>query len=104
MYKRQQFGRTYQVRVQADAQFRSRVEQIAQLKVRSERGEMIPLSSLMRVSDTYGPDMVQRYNAYVAADLNGGPAPGVSSGQAQEALEKLAREVLPRGSPMNGPS
>ena len=92
-----QFGRTYQVRVQADAQFRSRVEQIAQLKVRSERGEMIPLSSLMRVSDTYGPDMVQRYNAYVAADLNGGPAPGVSSGQAQEALEKLAREVLPKG-------
>jgi len=58
---------------------------------------MVPLSSLMRVTDSYGPDRVQRYNAYVAADLNGGPAPGYSSGQAQAALEKIAREVLPKG-------
>ncbi|MET0963649.1 MAG: efflux RND transporter permease subunit [Noviherbaspirillum sp.] len=92
-----QFGRTYQVRVQADAPFRSRPEDIAQLKVRSDKGEMIPLSSLMRVRDSYGPDRVQRYNAYVSADINGGPAPGVSSGQAQAALEKIAREVLPKG-------
>jgi len=92
-----QFGRTYQVRVQADAQFRSHAEQISQLKVRSDKGEMIPLSSLMRVTDTYGPDRVQRYNAYVAADLNGGPAPGVSSGQAQAIMEKIARETLPKG-------
>jgi multidrug efflux pump len=92
-----QFGRTYQVRVQADAQFRSHAEDIANLKVRSTKGEMIPLSSLMRVTDSYGPDRVQRYNAYVAADLNGGPAPGYSSGQAQAALEKLAKEVLPKG-------
>ena len=73
-----QFGRTYQVRVQADAQFRSQPEQIAQLKVRNDKGEMIPLSSLMQVKDSYGPDRVQRYNNYVAADINGGPAPGVS--------------------------
>ncbi|HEX8957164.1 MAG TPA: efflux RND transporter permease subunit, partial [Burkholderiaceae bacterium] len=66
-----QFGRTYQVRVQADAPFRSHAEDIAQLKVRNDKGEMIPLSSLMRVKDSYGPDRVQRYNAYVAADLNG---------------------------------
>jgi len=92
-----QFGRTYQVRVQADAPFRSHAEDIAQLKVRSEKGEMIPLSSLMRVKDSYGPDRVQRYNAYVSADLNGAPAPGVSTGQAQAALEKIAREVLPKG-------
>ena len=92
-----QFGRTYQVRVQADAQFRSQPEQIAQLKVRSDKGEMIPLSSLMTVKDSYGPDRVQRYNAYVSADINGGPAPGVSSGQAQAALEKIAAEVLPKG-------
>jgi len=92
-----QFGRTYQVRVQADAPFRSQADDIAQLKVRSEKGEMIPLSSLMRVKDSYGPDRVQRYNAYVAADLNGGAAPGVSSGQAQAALEGIAREVLPKG-------
>ncbi|PRC90718.1 efflux RND transporter permease subunit [Solimicrobium silvestre] len=92
-----QFGRTYQVRVQADAPYRSHAEDIAQLKVRNDKGEMIPLSSLMRVKDSYGPDRVQHYNGYVTADLNGGPAPGVSSGQAQVALEKIAHEVLPKG-------
>lgn len=92
-----QFGRTYQVKVQADAQFRSHAEDIAQLKVRSSKGEMIPLSSLMRVKDSYGPDRVQRYNAYISADLNGGPAPGISSGQAQAAMERIAKEVLPKG-------
>jgi multidrug efflux pump len=91
------FGRTYQVRVQADAQFRSHPRDVEQLKVRSNSGEMIPLSSLMRVRDTYGPGRVQRYNAYPTADLNGAAAPGVSSGQAQAALEKLAKEVLPNG-------
>ena len=92
-----QFGRTYQVRVQADAQFRSHADQISQLKVRSDKGEMIPLSSLMQVKDSYGPDRVQRYNGYVSADINGGAAPGASSGQAQAALEKIAAEVLPKG-------
>jgi multidrug efflux pump len=58
---------------------------------------MIPLSSLMRITDSYGPDRVQRYNAYVAADVNAGPAPGYSSGQAQAALERIAKEVLPNG-------
>ena len=92
-----EFGRTYQVRVQADAPFRSHPEDIALLKVRSDKGEMVPLSSLMRVTDSAGPDRVQRYNAYVAADLNGGAAPGYSSGQAQAALEQVAKEVLPQG-------
>jgi multidrug efflux pump len=92
-----QFGRTYQVRVQADAPFRSQREQIAQLKVRNDKGEMIPLSSLMKIRDTYGPDRVQRYNNYVAAELNGGPAPGVSSGQAQAALEEIVKATLPKG-------
>jgi multidrug efflux pump len=92
-----QFGRTYQVRVQADAPFRSQREQIAQLKVRNDKGEMIPLSSLMKVKDTYGPDRVQRYNGYVAAELNGGPAPGVSSGQAQAAMEEIVKATLPKG-------
>jgi multidrug efflux pump len=92
-----QFGRTYQVRVQADAAFRSHVEDIGQMKVRSNSGQMIPLSSLMRISDSAGPDRVQRYNAYVSAEINGGPAPGVSSGQAQAAMERIAKEVLPKG-------
>ena len=92
-----QFGRTYQVKVQADAPFRSQAEQIAQLKVRNDKGEMIPLSSLMRIKDSYGPDMVQRYNGYLSADLNGAAALGVSSGQAQAIMEKLAKETLPKG-------
>ncbi|MCC2954349.1 efflux RND transporter permease subunit [Massilia sp. IC2-477] len=92
-----QFGRTYQVRVQADSQFRSQPEQIAQLKVRNENGEMIPLSSLVHIRDSYGPDRVQRYNNYLAADINGGPAAGVSSGQAQAIMERLAKETLPKG-------
>ncbi|MBI3381416.1 MAG: efflux RND transporter permease subunit [Aquabacterium sp.] len=91
------FGRTFQVVVQADAPFRSNAEAISQLKVRSNSGEMVPLGSLMKVSDSYGPDRVQRYNAYVAADINGGPAPGVSSGQAQAIMEKIAAETLPKG-------
>ena len=92
-----QFGRTYQVRVQADAPYRSHAEDIEQLKVKSDKGEMIPLSSLMRVRDSYGPDRVQRYNAYVAADLNGGAAPGVSSGEAQAEMDKILKETLPKG-------
>lgn len=91
------FGRTYQVRVQADEQYRSHVEDIKKLKVRSNNGDMIPLSSLMRVSDSYGPERVQRYNGYVSADLNGSPAPGYSSGQAQAAIERIAKDVLPKG-------
>ncbi len=91
------FGRTFQVVVQADAPFRANAEGISQLKTRSNTGQMVPLGSLMTVSDSYGPDRVQRYNAYVAADINGGPAPGVSSGQAQAIMEQIAKETLPKG-------
>jgi multidrug efflux pump len=92
-----QFGRTFQVRVQADAPFRSQIGQVDQIKVRTEQGEMVPLSSLVRFSDTYGPDRVQRYNNYLAADVNAAPAPGYSTGQAQAALERIAAETLPKG-------
>ena len=85
------FGRTYQVIVQADAPFRSRAEDIAQLKMRNAEGEMVPLGSLLRVEQSFGPDRVIRYNAYPAADINGGPAPGFSSGQAQ-ARDRAHRE------------
>jgi multidrug efflux pump len=92
-----EFGRVYQVRVQADAPYRAHAEDIGLLKTRNSAGEMVPLSSLVKVSPTFGPEMVVRYNGYTAADINGGPAPGYSSGQAQEAAEKIAAEVLPRG-------
>jgi multidrug efflux pump len=91
------FGRTYQVKVQADAPYRDRVQDIAQLKVRNASGEMVPLGSLMKVAPSYGPERVQRYNGYLSADINGEPAPGYSSGQAQAIIEQLARETLPNG-------
>jgi len=91
------FGRTYQVIVQADAQYRAHSEDIAQLKVRNDSGSMVPLGSIMRVRQSYGPDRGLRYNAYPAADINGGAAPGVSSGQATAIMERLARETLPNG-------
>jgi multidrug efflux pump len=91
------FGKTYQVIVQADEQHRSRAEDIGKLKIRNGRGEMVPLSALMTVTDTFGPGSVGRYNGFFSADLNGAPKPGISSGQAQAAMEKMLREVLPRG-------
>ncbi|MDX3905489.1 MAG: multidrug efflux RND transporter permease subunit [Pigmentiphaga sp.] len=91
------FGRVYQVRAQADAPFRAHADDILALKTRNAAGEMVPLSSLVDVRPTYGPEMVVRYNGYTAADINGGPAPGYSSDQAQAAAERIAAEVLPRG-------
>ena len=91
------FGRTYSVRVQADAKFRAQPEDIGQLKVRSASGQMIPLSALLKVDATTGPERTNRYNGFLAADINGGPAPGFSSGQAQAAIEKILHETLPPG-------
>ncbi|QEL65178.1 multidrug efflux pump [Oryzomicrobium terrae] len=91
------FGRVYQVRAQADAPFRARPEDILQLKTRNRDGEMVPLSSLVKVKPGFGPEMVVRYNGFTAADINGGPAPGFSSAQAEAAAERVAAETLPRG-------
>ncbi|MCD2185046.1 efflux RND transporter permease subunit [Rhizobium sp. GN54] len=91
------FGRTYSVRVQADARFRAHAEDIGALKVRSQSGEMIPLATLLKVEATTGPERTTRYNGFLAADINGGPAPGFSSGQAQAAVERIADETLPPG-------
>ncbi|WP_186068667.1 efflux RND transporter permease subunit [Burkholderia gladioli] len=91
------FGRVYQVRAQADAPFRTDADSILQLKTRNARGEMVPLSSLIKVTPTYGPETVIRYNGFLAADINGGPAPGYSSGQAMAAVERIAAQTLPRG-------
>ncbi|WP_447922091.1 efflux RND transporter permease subunit [Achromobacter aegrifaciens] len=94
------FGRVFQVRAQADAPFRAHADDILQLKTRNAAGEMVPLSSLVTVNQTFGPEMVVRYNGYTAADINGGPAPGYSSDQAQAAVERVAAETLPRGMKM----
>jgi len=91
------FGRTYSVRVQADAPFRARADDIGQLKVRSRTGDMIPLSALLKVQQAAGPERAMRYNGFLSADITGGPAPGYSSGQAQAAAERIAAETLPKG-------
>ncbi|WP_339482837.1 MULTISPECIES: efflux RND transporter permease subunit [unclassified Pseudomonas] len=91
------FGRTYQVNVQAEQQFRLEPDQIGQLKVRNNRGEMIPLATFIKVSDTSGPDRVMHYNGFITAEINGAAAPGYSSGQAEKAIEKLLRDELPNG-------
>ncbi|WP_424530160.1 efflux RND transporter permease subunit [Shewanella sp.] len=92
-----QFGRTYQVNVQADEQFRQTPEQIAQLKVRNNQGEMVPIGSFINVANVAGPDRVMHYNGFTTAELNGGAAPGFSSGEAQAAIEKILAETLPNG-------
>jgi multidrug efflux pump len=91
------FGRTYTVRVQADAPFRARPDDIGQLKVRSATGDMVPLSALLKVKLSAGPERAMRYNGFLSADINGGAAPGYSSGQAQAAVTRIAKETLPKG-------
>ncbi|MGP0170857.1 efflux RND transporter permease subunit [Pseudomonas sp. NCHU5208] len=91
------FGRTYQVNVQADQQFRLEPEQIGQLKVRNNRGEMVPLSTFVKVDDSSGPDRVMHYNGFLTAEINGAAAPGYSSGQAEAAIARLLDQELPNG-------
>src|SRR6185437_3825340 len=91
------FGRTYQVNVSADPAFRHTPQDILQLKTRNAQGQMVPLGSFVTVQQGAGPDRVQHYNGYATAEINGGPAPGFSSGQAQAAMEKLAKDNLPNG-------
>ena len=91
------FGRTYSVRVQADGPYRARAEDVGLLKVRSNAGEMVPLSALMEVKPSSGPERAMRYNGFLAADISGRNAPGFSSGQAQDAIERVAAETLPPG-------
>ncbi|WP_374697761.1 efflux RND transporter permease subunit [Alcaligenes nematophilus] len=91
------FGRTYRVMAQADAPFRAQAQDIGLLKVRSNKGDMIPLNAFVTLTEGSGPDRVIRYNGFPSADISGGPAPGYSSGQATDAIEKILRETLPEG-------
>ena len=91
------FGRTYEVIAQADAPFRSKSEDILRLKTRNEMGQMVPLGAVVKVTESHGPARVMRYNGYPAAEINGQPAPGFSSGQAEAAMSQLVNDNLPRG-------
>ena len=90
-------GRTYQVKVQAEADFRDAVSDITKLYVRNDDGKMVPMKSLVTVTTTLGPQIVKRYNQFISVDFNGNAAPGFSSGQAMEAMERVAAKVLPPG-------
>jgi hydrophobe/amphiphile efflux-1 (HAE1) family protein len=91
------FGRTYQVNAQAEPRLRTEPEDILRLKTRNAAGEMIPLGAMVKVEESAGPDRVLHYNGHVSAELNGGPAPGFSSGQAQALIEELVERELPNG-------
>ena len=92
------FGRTYRVIAQADAPYRNRIEDIGNLRTRNARGEMVPIGSMVTLSQTYGPDPVIRYNGYPAADLTGETdARLISSAQAIDKVSELAAATLPNG-------
>ena len=92
------FGRTWKVMAQADGQFRDTVEDIANLRTRNDKGEMVPIGSMLNITTTYGPDPVIRYNGYPAADLIGDADPRVlSSTQAMTELTAMSKNLLPNG-------
>ena len=90
------FGRTFRVYAQADAPFRARPEDVANLKTRNAAGEPVPIGSVASMRFVTGPDRVSHYNVYLAADVNGQAKPGYSSGQATAAMERVLAETLPR--------
>jgi len=92
-----QFGRTYQVIAQADKEFRSTPQDITRLQTRNSDGKMVPLGAVIDVEESFGPEIAMHYNAYRSADINGSPAAGYSSGQAQAEIVKILDETLPAG-------
>jgi HAE1 family hydrophobic/amphiphilic exporter-1 len=90
------FGRQWRVFVQAEGQERASPDDIAQFYVRNNAGQMVPMSSLQRTRPTFGPQYTNRFNVYRAAQITGAAAPGYSSGQALDALERVAKTTLPR--------
>lgn len=91
------FGRVFRVFLQAEEDARSNEKDVSRLYVRSGSGEMVPLSALIKIRPQIGPQAIDHYNLYPAATINGEAAPGYSSGQAIDAMEQLAAEVLPQG-------
>jgi HAE1 family hydrophobic/amphiphilic exporter-1 len=89
------FGRTFRVYLQAEPEFRASPDALGSFFVRAKDGSMVPLSTLVRLEPAVGPDFTNRYNLYRAAELNGTPAEGRSSGEALAALQDVARQILP---------
>ncbi|MCS6905247.1 MAG: efflux RND transporter permease subunit [Bacteroidia bacterium] len=91
------FGQLYKVMIQALPEYRSKPEDILQLTVKNQYGEMVPYSSFIRIERVFGAEQITRYNMYISALINGDAAEGYSTGQAIKAVEEVAQEVLPRG-------
>jgi HAE1 family hydrophobic/amphiphilic exporter-1 len=89
------FGRQWKVFLQAEPEYRTKASDISSFYVRNGTGEMVPLSTLVQTKETRGPEFTTRFNLYRAAEVVGAAAPGYSSGQAMDALEQVAKEVLP---------
>lgn len=90
-----QFGRNYQVRAQASADYRATAEDIKKLEVRNEKGEMVPMGTVLSVEEAVGPQIITRYNMYPSASISGQGAGFTSSGEAMQIMEELAKENLP---------
>ncbi len=91
------FGRQWKVYLQAEPEYRTSADKINDFYVRSSKGEMTPLASLVTIKRVSGPEYTTRFNLYRSIQINGSPAPGYSSGQAMAAMEQVANEVLPAG-------
>jgi HAE1 family hydrophobic/amphiphilic exporter-1 len=91
------FGQMYKVMVQADASYRKTPEDITKLYVKNDRGEMVPFSTFIRLERVYGPEQLTRYNMFTSAMINGEAEAGYSSGDAIKAVERVAKETLPKG-------
>jgi HAE1 family hydrophobic/amphiphilic exporter-1 len=91
------FGRVYQVRVQAEPKYRATPDDIKRLEVRTRGGRMVPLGAVADIQESFGPQVINRYNLYPSASISGGPAPGVSTGQALDLMETAAARSLPPG-------
>src|SRR5262249_52379803 len=90
------YNRNWQVNVQADAKYRVRPADVGQLKVRNADGDMVPLSTLISIKEMTGPALVNHYNLYPSAEISGNTKPGVSSGQAIEMMDAVAKAELPK--------
>jgi hydrophobe/amphiphile efflux-1 (HAE1) family protein len=89
------FGRTYQVNIQADSKFRANPRDITRLEVRNNKGDMVPLSTVVDVDRIFGPQIITRYNMYSSASIKGNASPGYSSGQALDLMQDMAKKTLP---------
>ncbi|MEN0055404.1 MAG: efflux RND transporter permease subunit [Mucilaginibacter sp.] len=91
------FGQMYKVMVQASPEFRSKPEDVLKLQVKNDKDEMVPFSTFIKMNRVYGPEQITRYNMYTSAMITGDAEPGYSSGDAIKAIERIAKEKLPKG-------